>query len=286
MAIKSWIDNPQTAIANGKLCTYTEFNNLTARKNGFSSGDVISSKEVNSALRQANMVASALCYAVGAGNSFSIESNTNELRNYFEAYFEAVVENVSYDTSTRKLTVKFKDGRVKNLNLGDFPIQAESAEKDGNGNVITETYATKVELANYATVGQLSDYVTQSIANATYATQSNLDQAIENEEAHRSWSEEYDPSEPMFRCLLAAYWGDYSPDSGDGNENQILIDEHEVTNADNLIISIDKSATKAQCEAFYDALLVPVMVDEDIQIIVKALGDIPSIDIPVTVMRV
>ena len=200
----NWIDNPQAAIANGKLCTFTEFYNLTSRKNGFSSGDVISSKEVNSALRQANMVTTALCYAVGAGEIASLESNSGELRTFFEHYFEAVVENVNYNASTRILTVEKKDGRTKNIKLGDFPTQAESAEKDGNGNIITQTYATKVELANYATVGQLSDYVTQSIANAIYATKEELSNYLTeanaeliyatktelNEQA--SWSEEYD----------------------------------------------------------------------------------------------
>ena len=299
MALETWITNAQTAISEGRLCTAAEFHSLAARQNGFEAGTVISAKEVNAALRQANMVAVALCYAVGAGHSFSIESNSGQLRTYFEHYFEAVVENVSYNASTRKLTVKFKDGRVKDINLGDFPSQVESAVKDGNGNVIVETYATKVELANYATVGQLSDYVTQSIANATYATKEELDDYLTEADAaltyatktelneQKSWCDEYDSGDPTLNALMADSWSDYSPGASGNIENIIVANSHDFSADDNVIISIDKSATKAQCEAFYDALLVPVGIDTELgALIVKALGDVPSIDIPVTVMRV
>lgn len=249
---KTWIDNPTQAITEGKLCTAQEFDQLTARQTGFASGTVISSKEVNSALRQANLVATALMETIAPNyQSGSLESSLNQIKFAFSTYFDPLIGSVTYDDGTHTLTVVHRNGATETYTIDVSSGTVEAAIKDGDGNVITETYATKTEV-----------------------------------EAQESWSEEYDSDEPMFRCLVASDWGDYSPDSSDGNENQILIDGHEVTDADNLIISIDKSATKAQCEAFYDALIVPVMVDEGIQIIVKALGDIPSVDIPVTVMRV
>lgn len=294
MSFEGWIDNPAQAVAEGKLCTAQEYHALTARKKGFSSGDVISSKEVNSALRQANLVTSALCQAVGMPPELTIESVIGQLTQRFKAYFNLAVEAVIYNDRTRKLGVRYKSGITYTYDLGDFPTQVDSAEKDGNGNVITETYATKVELADYATVGQLSDYVTQSVANATYATKEELDNYLTeanaeliyatktelNEQA--SWSEEYDSINPTKLLIETGTWYET-------NRNIITVPYHTAKEDDNFIVSIADSATKQQCEAFNASLLVLDRIesfDDDFDIYIKALGDIPSIDIPVKVVKI
>lgn len=253
---KTWIDNPTTGV-NGNILTKEEFDQLTARQTGFASGTVISSKEVNSALRQANLVVAALMETVAPNyQSGSLESSLNQIKFAFTTFFNPMVGSVTYDESTHVLRVEHKSGAVETYTIDVSSGTVEAAIKDGAGNVITETYLTKRDAA------------------LTYADKTWTQELVDNQ---ASWCDEYDSSYPLLNELTASNW--------DVDENEIVPNTHTVGDNDNIIISIDKSATKAQCEAFYDALLVPVG-QEDGVITVKALGDIPSIDIPVTVMRV
>lgn len=254
---KTWIDNPTQAITEGKLCTAQEFDQLTARQTGFASGTVISSKEVNSALRQANLVATALMETIAPNyQSGSLESSLNQIKYPMEMYFGQLIGSVTYDDGTHTLTVVHRNGTTETYTIDTSTGTVEAAIKDGAGNVITETYLTKRDAA------------------LTYADKVWTQELVNNQ---ASWCDEYDSSYPLLNELTVANW--------DVDENEIVPNTHTVGDNDNIIISIDKSATKAQCEAFYDALLVPVG-QEDGVITVKALGDIPSIDIPVTVMKV
>ncbi len=250
---KTWIDNPTQAITEGKLCTAQEFDQLTARQTGFASGTTISSKEVNSALRQANLVVTALMETIAPNyQSGSLESSLNQIKYPIQMYFGQLIGSVTYDNGTHTLTVIHRNGTTETYTIDTSTGTVEAAIKDGAGNVITETYATKTEL---------------------------------NEQA--SWCDEYDSEDPTLNALMADSWSNYSAGASGNIENIIVANSHDFSENDNVIISIDKSATKAQCEAFYDALLVPVGIDMELgALIVKALGDIPSIDIPVTVMRV
>lgn len=249
---RPWIDNPTTGV-NGNILSSADFISSLERANGFQSGTVISAKSVNSALRQANLVVTALMETIAPNyQSGSLESSVNQIKFAFSTYFDPLIGSVTYDDGTHTLTVVHRNGATETYTIDVSSGTVEAAVKDGAGNVITETYATKSEL---------------------------------NEQA--SWCDEYDPEEPYVNALMADSWSDYSPGASGNIENVIVANSHDFSENDNVIISIDKSATKAQCEAFYDALLVPVGIDMELgALIVKALGDIPSVDIPVTVMRV
>ena len=199
--------------------------------------------------------------------SGSLESSINQIKQPMQLYFGQLIGSVTYDDGTHTLTVIHRNGATETYVIDVSSGTVEAAVKDGAGNVITETYETK-------------HYV-----NTNCATKTELNSAVAS---LSSWCDEYDSGYPDLNKLIASNWDNYTTGSTDGNENYIVPHTHEVLDTDNIILSIDKSATKAQCEAFYNAMIVPVGIDPDSSetIIVKELGTVPSIDIPVTVMRV
>ena len=63
----------------------------------------------------------------------------------FAAEYAEYSERASKDVEGNPLTLNVEDGKV--TKIGDKSIAATSAAQDASGNVITTTYATKVELA-------------------------------------------------------------------------------------------------------------------------------------------
>lgn len=91
-----WVDDPQTSSSTQ---TSTEFANEPQRKQGFQANEVISSKKVNTAIRQANLVAVALMEALSPDNT-TLDVNspvidvTNEIKAKLATLHTTVIDDV------------------------------------------------------------------------------------------------------------------------------------------------------------------------------------------------
>lgn len=93
-----WVDDPQTSSSTQ---TSTEFANEPQRKQGFQANEVISSKKVNTAVRQANLIAVALMEALSSDNTTldvnsSVTDVTNEIKVKLATLHTVVIDDIVY----------------------------------------------------------------------------------------------------------------------------------------------------------------------------------------------
>lgn len=117
---KPWIDDANASIDN--VIPGEPYESDSQRQNGFQSGQAASSRRVNTALREATVVASALVNLLGdSANNFSALTSSEDVQNAFAAYFGQAVVGMRYDSTTSSLIISFKNGGSQTV-----PINSES----------------------------------------------------------------------------------------------------------------------------------------------------------------
>lgn len=116
MAFKVWIDDE--SITSTNLLTESDFASNTDRRTGFKSGNAASAKNVNSAIRQANLIAVALMQSMGITN-LSLTSSVNDVKSAIDSYFTNAF-NAKLGTSGDGSNVKvnFTQGSTGSLTSG------------------------------------------------------------------------------------------------------------------------------------------------------------------------
>ena len=115
-AFRPWIDDANVTIAN--VQPGATFISDSERENGFSAGNPASSIRVNTALREATLVATALVNLLGsAGDNFDAMTTLTDMENALGAYFGQAVSGLSYDAGTQSIIVSFKNGGSQSVYL-------------------------------------------------------------------------------------------------------------------------------------------------------------------------
>lgn len=106
---KPWIDDEN--VSNSNVQPGVTFIADSQRKNGFEAGQPASSIRVNTALREATLVATALVNLLGqSADLFSAQTSLEDMQTAFASYFGQDVVGVSYNPSNNTLTINFKNG--------------------------------------------------------------------------------------------------------------------------------------------------------------------------------
>lgn len=106
---KPWIDDEN--VSNSNVQPGVTFIADSQRKNGFEAGQPASSIRVNTALREATLVATALVNLLGqSADLFSAQTSLTDMQTAFASYFGQDVVGVSYNASNNTLTINFKNG--------------------------------------------------------------------------------------------------------------------------------------------------------------------------------
>lgn len=113
---RPWIDDANVTIAN--VQAGAEYSSDSQRSNGFAAGIPASSIRVNTALREATLVATALVNLLGsAGNNFDAMTTLADMETALGAYFGQDVAGLSYDQGTQSIIVSFKNGGSQSVYL-------------------------------------------------------------------------------------------------------------------------------------------------------------------------
>lgn len=151
---KVWIDNPVTG-QNGNIQDYTTFNTDSQRANGFAAGTAASSVRVNTALRTATLIASALMSVIAPDSELDASASVTQVANLISTYMSGITSGeLSFDSSTNTLTLGDQSVDLSGILNGT----AAKATADANGNVISDTYATKEYVANAIGQALLASY--------------------------------------------------------------------------------------------------------------------------------
>ena len=106
---RPWIDDANVSDSN--VQPGSTFIADSQRQNGFAAGQPASSTRVNTALREATLVATALVNLLGqSADLFSAQSTLSEVQTAFASYFGQDVVGVSYNSVNNTLTINFKNG--------------------------------------------------------------------------------------------------------------------------------------------------------------------------------
>lgn len=123
---KVWVDSGSSAA----IMNSTTFAEDSQRTNGFSSGSIISSQHVNSALRQSNLVIAALMDIINDSN-LSLTSSVADVKTAWVNYFKLTPDNTVNDD-----VVKFTiNGQTYNKTIDNV----SNASNATNVNITTET---------------------------------------------------------------------------------------------------------------------------------------------------
>lgn len=105
---KTWIDDANVTSGTNVQAGST-YNNDSQRKNGFQSGQTASSIRVNTALREATLVASAIVNLLGSSaDGFDATTTDTNMRSAINTYFNGMVSNIEFDNGN--IVVTFKSG--------------------------------------------------------------------------------------------------------------------------------------------------------------------------------
>lgn len=96
-----WIDSP-----SGQIETSQEFNTETQRIRGFVRGETISSKVMNTALRQSTLITVALMEALGVSDTFNVYSSVQSLKNEIMSKMSFTLDTSLSLTSTKAVQNK------------------------------------------------------------------------------------------------------------------------------------------------------------------------------------
>jgi len=134
-----WVDDPQTSSSTQ---TSTEFANEPQRKQGFQTNEVISSKKVNTAVRQANLVAVALMEALSPDNTtLDVNSSVTDVANEIKAKLatlHTVIDDIFYgnlNAVTSNAVYKALQNKLNFIEPTGVQTDFVLIKKDFDGNV-------------------------------------------------------------------------------------------------------------------------------------------------------
>lgn len=117
MAFKVWIDDNNVSSTN--LLSASDFNTNTERLAGFQANSVASAKNVNSAVRQANLIAVALMESMGITN-LDLTSSVNAVKTAIDTYFtNAFAKKLDTTGDAKNAKVTFTAGSTGQLTSGN-----------------------------------------------------------------------------------------------------------------------------------------------------------------------
>lgn len=199
---KVWVDSPDDT-ASGNVMSQSDFASDSQRTSGYASGQTISSKRLNTILRQTSLVMVALmdqfCPSSTAtlmsslatvktalGNAIATKSSVDALEKIvtFQGNQLSTLRNkVNHVVGSSSETIPEIVTRVTNIENGTTvvpnatnAVNATNATNDADGNAIKSTYGASLDVSD-ATItliakdgSQLSSKTINNVANASQAT--------------------------------------------------------------------------------------------------------------------
>lgn len=200
---KVWIDSPDDT-TSGNVMSQSDFATDLQRTSGYASGQTISSKRLNTILRQASLVITALMdqfcpsstvtlmsslavVKTALGNAIATKSSVDTLSTTVTSQgtqLSALQNTVDGMIGSSSETIPAVAARVTNIENGTTvvpnatnAVNATKATNDVDGNAIKSKYAASLDVSN-ATItlkakdgSQLSSKTIDNVANASKATQ-------------------------------------------------------------------------------------------------------------------
>lgn len=200
---KVWIDSPDDT-TSGNVMSQSDFATDSQRTSGYASGQTISSKRLNTILRQTSLIMVALmdqfCPSSTAtlmsslatvktalGNAIATKSSVDTLRTTVTSqgnHLSTLQNTVDNIIGASSETIPAVAARVTNIENGTTvvpnatnAVNATKATNDVDGNAIKSTYAASLDVSN-ATITlkakdgtQLSSKTINNVANASQAAQ-------------------------------------------------------------------------------------------------------------------
>lgn len=200
---KVWIDSPDDT-ASGNVMSQSDFATDSQRTSGYASGQTISSKRLNTILRQTSLIMVALMdqfcpsstvtlmsslatVKTALGNAIATKSSVDTLRTTVTSQgdqLSTLQNTVNSIIGSSSETIPAVAARVTNIENGTTIVpNAKNAAKainaiaDADGNAIKSTYGTSLDVSD-ATITlkakdgtQLSSKTINNVANASQASQ-------------------------------------------------------------------------------------------------------------------
>ena len=117
MAFKVWIDDDKVTSTN--VLSASDFSTNTERQSGFQANSAASAKNVNSAVRQANLIAVALMESMGI-TSLNLTSSVNDVKTAIDTYFtNAFAKKLDTTGDAKNAKVTFTTGSTGQLTSGN-----------------------------------------------------------------------------------------------------------------------------------------------------------------------
>lgn len=176
---KVWVDSPS---AGTNVQSMSDFSSDSQRQNGFAAGNAASAIRVNTALREATLITTAIMDTIAPNSNVDVTSTVAQVKSAIANAFSnnKCINTITWNNSTFVLTFLFTDGTSTTVDMSGIKNSTTmyGATRDGSGNVITSTYLTQTNAANtYLTqTNAASTYLTQVNAASTYETISNASQ--------------------------------------------------------------------------------------------------------------
>lgn len=153
-----WIENP---ITGTNVLSYSDFVNASS---GFTAGTVISSIAVNSGLRQANLVVSALMNIIDTEENLDLNSQLVDIQNKINSYFGDFANKNEVQEDLNQLNTNFTSAlnavqtKVNNIENGTTVVPLAN----------TAATADNATLANRALTADLATNSTKAEQTLTY----------------------------------------------------------------------------------------------------------------------
>lgn len=167
-----WVDNEHL----DNVQSYASFENDSQRKAGFTPGTPASSVRVNSALRQANLIACALMEIVDPTGTKDLRANVNDIKSLINSYLNTTLTtsnstNVTTNINGKAINTIFETNgtTVKNATnagnvSGSINGKAISSIFENNGTTVKNaTRATNADVAGDSETLQGQDFNSDSI---------------------------------------------------------------------------------------------------------------------------
>lgn len=117
MAFKVWIDDDKVTSTN--VLSASDFSTNAERQSGFQANSAASAKNVNSAVRQANLIAVALMESMGI-TSLNLTSSVNDVKTAIDTYFtNAFAKKLDTTGDAKNAKVTFTAGSTGQLTSGN-----------------------------------------------------------------------------------------------------------------------------------------------------------------------
>ena len=186
---KVWVDTPS---AGTNVQSMSDFSSDSQRQNGFAAGNAASAIRVNTALREATLITTAIMDTIAPNSNVDVTSTVAQVKSAIATAFSnnKCINTITWNNSTFFLTFLFTDGTSTTVDMSGIKNSTTmyGATRDGSGNVITSTYLTQTNAANtYLTqTNAASTYLTQVNAASTYATNTYVNGQIQSLETQIS----------------------------------------------------------------------------------------------------